>query len=266
MTKKSGNTKLLSLFLLIGSFSFSASTPPAFAQGGGYQSGDQIEYFTAGDWWGGEIIEAKENGEYLVRTLQGLLIPYPATSLRRVSTGRNSNVRSVPNNQPQNMRSPTNTPLTAVQAPRSINGRYGARDPRTCRDTKAPASGAITAALASRYFICQAERIYSGHLYLVENLRLQVGGGVPYTPNLGAFESINVRVPLYPIRGSYLLYQCKDLVTEHVGPPGTNCNTYSHPNAMGYCYKTTFGDWRCYLADRSNNPADFRRGQAPPRS
>lgn len=136
-----------------------------------------------------------------------------------------------------------------AQQGESIAARFGAREPRTCADTKAPAGNAITPALAARYFACKAEELQGNTLYLVENVKVEVGGGVPYTPNLGSFPSINVKVPLLPIRGSYLGYQCADLVRQHSGPPSTSCNVYNHTKATGYCYKTTFDDWSCYMAD-----------------
>lgn len=158
---------------------------------------------------------------------------------------------------------------TAVQttsaASASIAETFGSRDPITCADTSAPASGPITADLAARYFTCQSEYIWSGQLYLIENVGLRVGGGLPYAPNLGAFEAIDVNIPLYPLQGSFIKYQCRNLRTEHDGPPDTNCTTYGNPNATGYCYKTTFADWRCHMADRSNNPQNIQHGVAPPR-
>ncbi len=154
-------------------------------------------------------------------------------------------------------------PAAAQQG--SMAARYGTRDPRPCASTNAPAGGAITAALAAQYFSCQAEAVSGGNLYLVENVRLQVGGGVPYTPNLGAFEAVNVRVPLYPIRGSYVQYQCRDLIREYVGPAGQSCNIYNHVNATGYCYRTTFGDWRCHMADRANTGVISGRSAGPKR-
>ena len=150
---------------------------------------------------------------------------------------------------------------------RSIFERYGSREPLTCKDQKAPAKGVITAALAAKYFICKAEKVSSNLLYLVENLKsVEVGGGVPYSPTLGAFEAINVRVPMYPIRGSFVLYQCRNLINEYVGPPGANCTTYNSPKATGYCYKTTFGDWSCYMSDRASGESEnYKRGVAPPK-
>ncbi|MBX3529166.1 MAG: hypothetical protein KF849_01060 [Rhizobiaceae bacterium] len=131
----------------------------------------------------------------------------------------------------------------------SLGEEYGSREPRTCADTSAPASGAITADLAKTYFECQAEGQSGAELYLVEQVKVQVGGGVPYTPNLGSFSAIDVNVPLYPIRGSYLEYQCGSLLRGHT--PGANCATCNQPKATGYCYKTTFADWNCYMADQS---------------
>ncbi len=129
--------------------------------------------------------------------------------------------------------------------------RFGARDPKTCADTKAPGGNNITPALAAKYFTCKAENLRENTLTLVENVKVEVGGGTPYTPNLGSFPQINVSVPLRAIRGSYLLYSCSDLTRQHVGPASTSCYVYDHKQATGYCYKTTFNDWSCYMSDRN---------------
>ncbi len=146
----------------------------------------------------------------------------------------------------------------------TVQERFGSRAPRTCPDQTAPARGAIKAAEAARYFICNAEYVTGSTLYLVENVNVrQVGGGVPYTPNLGAFREINVRVPLYPIRGSYVSYQCADKLAAYDRAPNTDCGVYEHPNATGYCYKTTFGDWSCHMSDRTVTSQS--RKSAPPK-
>ncbi|MGI9035303.1 MAG: hypothetical protein ACR2GD_04605 [Pyrinomonadaceae bacterium] len=49
-----------------------------------------------------------------------------------------------------------------------VGAKYGARDPRTCADTKAPTSGAMTDALATKYVICSTEGAQSDLLYLLE--------------------------------------------------------------------------------------------------
>ncbi len=154
---------------------------------------------------------------------------------------------------------------TAVaQEDKSINARYGSRDPRTCENTKAPARGAITAALALKYLNCQMDYLSGGgDLYLVENVKVEVGGGTPYAAIRGqrSLEEIDVKYPVYPIRGSLLRYQCQNRLTA-ARVPDANCNTYNEPKATGYCYKTTFGDWRCYMNDPDR---DVRHDVPPPK-
>ena len=133
---------------------------------------------------------------------------------------------------------------------KSIGAKYGTRDPRTCEEMKAPAKGVISSALATKYFICAAERIDGQYLILLENVKVEVGAGRPYNPNMDInVPEIDVRFPLYPIRGSHTLYQCKNPETDYISVPGKTCHRYEHKNAKGSCYKTTFGDWRCYQTE-----------------
>jgi hypothetical protein len=155
-----------------------------------------------------------------------------------------------------------------AQENKSINARYGSRDPRTCEDTKAPARGAITAALALKYLNCQMEYVSgSGDLYLVENVKVEVGGGIPYAAIMGqrSLSEIDVKHPVYPIRGSLLRYQCQNRLTA-ARVPDANCTTYNEPKATGYCYKTTFADWRCYMNDpAAGNASNIRHDVPPPK-
>ena len=158
---------------------------------------------------------------------------------------------------------------TAIaQDEKSISARYGSRDPRTCEDTKVPAKGAITAASALKYLNCQMEYVAGGgDLYLVENVKVEVGGGIPYAAIMGqrSLSEIDVKHPVYPIRGSLLRYQCQNRLTA-ARVPDANCTSYNEPKATGYCYKTTFGDWRCYMNDPdSNNAANIRHDVPPPK-
>lgn len=247
-------------------FMFAANSPAA-AQTGNYKVGDRAEKMSAGEWIEVEILEIKDNDVYVVRFIKSGISGawVDAISLRPIAA--KAQTKNQNNADNQNQTNGNDNQTTERKNAQTIKtNRFGARDQRTCDDTKAPAKGAITAALALKYLNCQMEGVWSGNLYLVENVKVEVGGGVPYTPNLGAFDSINVRVPLYPIRGSFVKYQCKDLETEHVGPPDTNCNTYNNPKATGYCYKTTFGDWKCNMADRSaNKKENYRNNVAPPK-
>ena len=253
-------------------FMFAANSV-AFAQAT-YKVGDRVEVQSAGKWFKAEILDVKGNGYYGIRFIDTgeSLSWYPAEHIRPIKADAPTNNQNTAGNQVQNQTN-GNTQTTngggtaATQQEQSIRERYGSRDPRTCEDQKAPARGAITAELAKKYFICKAEGVSGSLLYLVENLKLEVGGGIPYAAIIGhrSFSEIDVKHPVYPIRGSLLRYQCKDLVREHVGPPDTNCHTYNEPKATGYCYKTTFGDWSCYMSDSSNKPENERTGVAPPK-
>jgi hypothetical protein len=101
---------------------------------------------------------------------------------------------------------------TVAQESKSISARYGSRDSRTCEDRKAPGRGEIPAALATKYLNCQMEGVSGDSLYLVENLKsVEVGGGIPYAAIYGSFSEIDVKYPVYPIRGSLLRYQCQQV-------------------------------------------------------
>jgi len=155
---------------------------------------------------------------------------------------------------------------TAIaQEKKSAGERYGTREPQTCADKKAPAKGAITATLAAKYFICKAEGINGQYLYLVENVKTEVGGGRPYNPNMDLnVPEIDVKFPLYPIRGSYTSYQCKDPEIDYIKIPGRTCNRTEMPNAKGFCYKTTFGDWSCYMLDLDGKNENYFPDVPPP--
>ncbi len=152
-----------------------------------------------------------------------------------------------------------------AQEKKSPGERYGSREPQTCVDQKAPAKGAITAALAAKYFICKAEGISGQYLYLVENVKVEVGGGIPYAAIKNrTFPEIDVNHPVYPIRGSVSKYQCKDPQTDYINIEGRNCNRTEEPNAKGYCYKTTFGDWSCYMLDLDSKNENYFPDVKPP--
>jgi hypothetical protein len=144
--------------------------------------------------------------------------------------------------------------------------RYGAREARICTDRTAPAEGAITPELAAAYVVCDAEKVSGYYLYLVEDVRVEVGGSRPYNPNMDLnVPDIDVAFPLYSIRGGMVTYQCVEVNPDFSNSaPGRNCNRTNQPDAKGYCYRTTFADWRCNMIDLGNDPANWQQGVAPP--
>ena len=236
-----------------------------------YKVGDRAETMSAGDWVEVEIIEVKENGDYMIRYINSGISGAWAQGkhLRPVKAKAQPGNQNNANNQVQNQTNGNSPAETQKADPKTAKtNRFGARDPRICENTKAPTKGAITTALALKYLNCQMEGIWSNDLYLVENVKVEVGGGLSYAAIRGQYslDQIDVRVPVYPIRGSFLKYQCQDPETAYVGPPNTNCVTYNNPTATGYCYKTTFGDWKCNMVDRSaTDKGNVRTKVAPPK-
>ena len=255
-------------------FMFAASSL-AFAQAS-YKVGDKIEVLYGNTtWYKAEVLETK-NGSYKIHYdgYESSEVEWVAPArMRRIGEQSQASKQTAPNaaaNQAQNQtKRPNPTDNQTVKQPAQTNklNKYGARDPRTCDNTIAPRRGAMTAALAKQYFICQAEGVSGAYLYLVENEKVEVGGGRPYSRNadLGV-PDINPKVPIYPIRGSYTRYLClpEDAGTNS-GAPGKNCGVQIYRKSTGECYKTTFGDWRCSMTNGPTDFDDYKGGVPPPK-
>lgn len=203
-----------------------------------YKVGDAVEVMSAGSWVKAKILEVKGGGEYLIREERyGIeYIERIGKFLRPIKANPQTNDR---NNQA------TNNGSMVISNENSVGEKYGTREPRICGDTRAPLKGAITAELAAKYFMCQAEGEWSDNLYLVEDVKVQVGGGIPYSAIMGqrSLNEIDVRQPVYPVRGTYTKYQYRRIYNKGDKPYANVSNV----KADGYCYKTTFGDWKCYF-------------------
>src|SRR6185369_6737058 len=77
--------------------------------------------------------------------------------------------------------------------------KYGSRDLTTCADTKAPAKGAMTAALAAQYARCTYEKADGNSIGLLEDLKIQVGGAVPFSRKTYPYAAdVDPKSPVYP--------------------------------------------------------------------
>lgn len=134
---------------------------------------------------------------------------------------------------------------------------YGATGPRKCSTKKVPANGPPSPITIAKYVICGAEGIFSQQLYLVDNVEVTaVAPGRPYNPNEDInMSNIDIRKPVFAIKGSLRGYQCSalDKPGGYDGGPdykkGTNCGRTTRPNATGLCFQDTFGDWSCSMTD-----------------
>ncbi len=131
---------------------------------------------------------------------------------------------------------------------------FGARDPVVCASTQPPATGAPSPAQVRQYVACGYERMKGSgslaELYLTENVTVEIGAGRPFEFGDGQGD-VDVKLPIYPIRGSLTYYRCYPLNSAH--PPGQSCKKVEWPHAAGQCYKTTFGDWKCYMTDTATS-------------
>lgn len=139
---------------------------------------------------------------------------------------------------------------SAPDADAQVGARYQARDPQTCDSKKEPTSGPITAALAQKYVICNIETESGQHLYLLENVKVEVGKGTPFKELPGDVRPFTADPDglVYQIRGSMTRYQCSP-ISDILENAGKNCNTYEEPKATGACFRDGFGDWVCNMTD-----------------
>jgi hypothetical protein len=132
----------------------------------------------------------------------------------------------------------------------NVSGPYGAREPETCTAAD-QAQGKPTAAQVAQYIKCTLEGIGDGALFLIENVQVrEIGDAGPFDASF--FPDIDVRQPVYPIRGSLLRYNCERegrTVAWGRADPGANCLSFLEANASGHCYKTTAGVWSCTMSD-----------------
>ena len=149
------------------------------------------------------------------------------------------------NNLPNQQQNQGNNNIQPVAA--NDKNIYGTRDAETCGNTKAPVRGAITPALAKKYLMCDREGVRRHAMHIVENVKVEVGGGRRFQPQSDLnFSDINVRALIYPIRGSLTSYECVEVDSNrNHSNLGRNCTMFVERKATGTCYKTTFGDWRC---------------------
>jgi hypothetical protein len=142
----------------------------------------------------------------------------------------------------------------------STGAKYGTREPRTCADRTAPAHGAPSAAQATQYAICELEQGNGKDpLSLVTNMKVQVAS-VSHPPNLMTQEltagNIAPGEPIWDIRGSFTSYRCfalSSLIASNDFARTHNCWVNEQTAATGYCWKNTFGEWRCGMIGSNIN-------------
>lgn len=139
---------------------------------------------------------------------------------------------------------------------------FGTRNIQVC----SPVTSKPSLEEAAKLVQCGRESKTARDMVLLENVHVQMGGGQPYNFQAHSrLTGVDTTSEIYPIRGSYTYFDCSRISVMpiiHSDNTGKNCFSVSQPNATGYCWQTTFGDWQCSMIDTTHN--DVVENQPPP--
>jgi hypothetical protein len=129
-----------------------------------------------------------------------------------------------------------------ISGPLSMLPQYQSRAPRTCAKVKSPPSSAQAAVLVQ----CTMETDSLFGVGLIQDIQLEVGKSRPFVYQTDAgLTGIDLEAPVYPLQGSYTSYLCKTINNQN--PAGRSCVRGVVPEASGWCYRNSFGDWKCRM-------------------
>ena len=231
------------------------ASKPSQGQSAPFKLGDSVEVMQGGQWVSGVVTKDLESGTYVVN--HGSTIMYI-------------------NQGPANIRAHQMTAAEKAAADQSaqafanrptgngVGAQYGAREPATCTSRKA----APNAGTARQYLLCDMEGLDGfGNLLLYTDVSVQIASPRAFIYNQDSGRSqIDVRAPVYDIRGAFKEYQCgKPILGGGAYTATHNCNLYEQPQATGTCYRDTFGDWHCLMTGNRLASTNQVREQMPPR-
>jgi hypothetical protein len=89
-------------------------------------------------------------------------------------------------------------------------------------------------------------------LFLMQEVRVEMGKPRSYDVQIdGELQEIDPSAQVFPLAGSLKQFWCSPVGVGY--PAGANCTVSPMPQALGKCWKTTFGDWKCNLAGPAPN-------------
>jgi hypothetical protein len=130
-----------------------------------------------------------------------------------------------------------------LSGPLTMLPQYGSRAPRTCAAVTSPPSAAQATVMVQ----CTMDGDSATGLGLIQDVKLEMGSSRPFVYWTDAgLDGIDLNAKVYDLRGSYTGYFCT-LVSASLNGPGQNCMKSAVPTAKGWCWKTSFGDWKCKM-------------------
>jgi hypothetical protein len=132
---------------------------------------------------------------------------------------------------------------SGISGPLTMLPDYQARAPRTCTSVAKPPSAAQAAVLVQ----CSMDALSYTGLGLIQDVKLQMGSSRAFVYYSDAgLAGIDLNAQVYPLRGSYTAYFCR-LVRTVLDPSAGSCIKSVVPVAEGWCWKTSFGDYKCKM-------------------
>jgi hypothetical protein len=129
-----------------------------------------------------------------------------------------------------------------VSGPVTMLPQYKSRAPRTCAKVTSPPSVGLAAVLVQ----CTMEADSAFGVGLVQDVKIDMGKSRKFVYQTDAsLPGIDLDAQVYPLEGNYSAYLCKTI--NNMSPAGANCIKTLMTNATGWCYKTSFGDYRCRM-------------------
>jgi len=129
-----------------------------------------------------------------------------------------------------------------ISGPLTMLPDYQARAPRTCSSVTSPPSTSQAVVMVQ----CQMDQLSPIGLALVQNITVDMGKSRPFDYGIDSgLPGVDLTSTVYPIRGGYTAYFCR--LINNMSPAGQSCIKSVVPTAMGACWKTSFGDYKCAL-------------------
>ena len=131
---------------------------------------------------------------------------------------------------------------SSISGPLTILADYQARAPRKCSSVTSAPSVAQAAVMVQ----CTMDATSAFGLGLVQDVSIEMGKARPFVYSSDAgLSGVDLDAQVYPLRGSYTSYLCNTI--SNMAPVGHSCMKSPVPMAVGWCWKTSFGDYKCKL-------------------
>ena len=129
-----------------------------------------------------------------------------------------------------------------ISGPLTTLPQYGSRAPRTCAKVTNPPSVGLAAVLVQ----CSMETDSDFGVGLVQDVKIDMGKSRKFVYQTDAgLPGIDLDAQVYPLQGNYTAYLFRTI--NNMSPAGANCVKTLMTNAQGWCYKTSFGDYKCRM-------------------